>query len=185
MSVLRGWLDVVIEVEAVARVVKEFHLGQAGQVCSIGVRDCRDVVIAWFTVKEQLGRALVAFSRDAGRTFGTPVRIDEAGSLGRVDVELLADGSALATWIEFAAGPSGDQRAQFRARIIEPSGRLSPSVTIAGIEGSRTSGYPRVARDGDELLFAWTENVDGRLRVRTARALSATSGASRSGRPQP
>jgi hypothetical protein len=125
----------------------------------------RRVAIAWFTVKDEQGRAFATFSDDAGRTFGAPIRVDDAGSLGRVDVELLPDGSALATWIEFV-----DQRAQFRARTIQPSGARSPALTVAGIERSRASGYPRVARHGDELVFAWTESTDGRLRVHTASA---------------
>jgi hypothetical protein len=125
----------------------------------------RDVVIAWFTVKEEQGRAFAAFSSDAGRQFGTPVRLDDAGALGRVDVELLSPDAAVATWIEFA-----DQRAQFRARLVRASGQASPAVTVAGLEGSRASGYPRVARHGDELVFAWTASVDGALRVETATA---------------
>ncbi len=130
----------------------------------LSVRD-RDVAIAWFTVKEGQGNAFVAFSKDAGRTFGAPIRLDDGGSLGRVDVELLDDGAAVATWIEFA-----DQRAQFRTRQVGPSGAKSPAVTVAGIEGNRASGYPRLARHGNEVVFAWTESADGRLRVQTASA---------------
>jgi len=125
----------------------------------------RNVAIAWFTVKDEHGRAFAAFSDDAGRTFGSPIRLDDSGSLGRVDVELLPDGTAVATWIEF-----DDQRAQFRARTIQPSGTRSPAVTVSGIERSRASGYPRVARHDDELVFAWTESTEGRLRVQTASA---------------
>jgi hypothetical protein len=125
----------------------------------------RDVALAWFTVKQDVGQAFVAFSRDAGRTFGAPVRVDQGGTLGRVDVELLPDGAALTTWIEFA-----DQRAQFRARRITPDGRASEPVTIAGLAGTRASGYPRMARHGDTLVFAWTESADGASRVRTATA---------------
>jgi hypothetical protein len=127
----------------------------------------RDVALAWFTVAEDEGRAFVAFSRDAGRTFGAPVRLDDGGSLGRVDVELMPDGSAVASWIEFA-----DQRAQFRVRRVEPSGARSAATTVAGVEGSRASGYPRIARSGDEVLFAWTESQGGELRVQTAAARS-------------
>jgi hypothetical protein len=125
----------------------------------------REVAIAWFTMQQEQGRVFVAFSKDAGRTFGAPVRIDDQGSLGRVDVELLPDGSALATWIEFA-----EQRAQFRARRVEPSGTRSPAVTVSALEGSRASGYPRVALHDGELIFAWTESADGQLRVQTATA---------------
>ena len=54
----------------------------------------RDVVLAWFTRQGRVGHAYAAFSADAGRTFGAPIRLDEASALGRVDVELLPDGSA-------------------------------------------------------------------------------------------
>ena len=134
----------------------------------------RDVVIAWFTVKEEQGRTFVAFSKDVGRTFEAPIRVDDAGSLGRVDIELMPDGSAVATWIEFA-----DQRAQFRMRRIDPGGRRSPAVTVAGIQGNRASGYPRLARHGDDLVFAWTESSDGRLQVKTAVASMSTSTSAR------
>jgi hypothetical protein len=124
------------------------------------------VAIAWFTVRDDEGRALAAFSDDAGRTFGAPVRIDEAGSLGRVGIQLLPDGSAAATWIEFSA-----QRAQVRVRRVESSGRVSPAVTVAGIDAGRASGYPRLAKHDDELTFAWVESgADGALHLRTARA---------------
>ena len=113
----------------------------------------RAVVAAWFTVEDDEGRAYAAFSVDAGRSWGAPVRLDDGGSLGRVDVELLDDGSAVATWIEFE-----EQGSQFRARRITSSGERSYAVTIAGIAGSRASGYPRIARSGNDLVFAWTES---------------------------
>jgi hypothetical protein len=125
----------------------------------------RHVAVAWFTMKDEQGRAFAAFSHDAGRSFGAPIRLDDGGSLGRVDIELLADGSAMATWIEFV-----DQRAQFRARTVEPSGSRSSAVTVTGLESSRASGYPRVASHGGEIVFAWTESTEGRLRVHTASA---------------
>jgi len=124
------------------------------------------VAMAWFTAKNDQPRAFAAFSTDAGKTFAAPIRIDDAGTLGRVDLELLPDGSALATWIEFA-----NQKARFLARRIEPNGTRSAPVTIAGIAGSRSSGYPRAAVANGEVVFAWTESTDGGgLQVRTASA---------------
>jgi hypothetical protein len=116
----------------------------------------RNVAAAWFTVKNDEGQAYAAFSSDSGRTWGTPIRLDDAGSLGRVDIELLDDGSAVATWVEFA-----DRRAQFRVRRIDASGAKSPAITVAGVDGGRASGYPRVARAGNELVFAWSESTQG------------------------
>ena len=37
----------------------------------------RNVAVAWFTMQSGQGRAYVAFSSDAGRTFRAPIRVDE------------------------------------------------------------------------------------------------------------
>lgn len=132
----------------------------------------RDVVIAWFTGKNNQNHAFAAFSKDAGQTFGAPIALDVEKTVGRVDVEMLSDGAAIATWIE-----STTAGAQLRARRVEPSGQRSAPVTIADMSAARSSGYPRMALSGTEMVFAWTENVpgkaagsDGALRVRTAAA---------------
>jgi hypothetical protein len=123
----------------------------------------RQVAIAWFHARDDQPRSFTALSSDAGRTFGTPVRLDDAASLGRVDVELLADGSAAAAYMEFA-----DQKASFRVRIVARDGTKSDPVVVAGMVGNRSSGNPRMVLHGDQLVFAWTER-DGRAsRVQTA-----------------
>ena len=146
----------------------------------------RAVAMTWFTVKNEQGHAYLAFSQDAGANFGAPIRIDDGGSLGRVDVALLPDGAALATWIEFVDQPSSQKpsgegaRAQFRARRVDRSGTRSAPVTISGIANSRASGYPRAALANGEVVFAWTESVEGGgLQVRTAAARLPASGTSR------
>ena len=60
----------------------------------------RNVAAAWFQAKDNKPKAFVAFSSDAGRTFGAPIRLDQDGTLGRVDIELLPDGSAAAGYID-------------------------------------------------------------------------------------
>ncbi|MBI3047829.1 MAG: exo-alpha-sialidase [Acidobacteria bacterium] len=126
----------------------------------------RDVVAAWFTVKNELGQAYAAFSSDAGRTWGMPIRLDDAGSLGRVDVELLDDGSAVASWVEYAQGAS-----DVRIRRVNRSGARSAPITVAGVSGGRASGFPRIGRRGNELILAWSDSgpgEDGQLQVQTA-----------------
>jgi hypothetical protein len=113
----------------------------------------RQVAAAWFTGKDDSGRAYVAFSSDAGRSWGDPIRLDDDTALGHVDIELLEDGSAAATWVELAGG-----RARLRVRRVEPSGARSASVEVAGAAGGRVVGHPRVGRAGDELIFVWTES---------------------------
>jgi hypothetical protein len=73
------------------------------------------------------------------------------------------DGSAVASWIELKEG-----RAAFMVRKLAPAGARSLPVEVATLEGSRTSGYPRLASSGDELLFAWTDTAGGSTVVRTA-----------------
>jgi hypothetical protein len=125
----------------------------------------RNVVIAWFTAVGDQPRVFLAFSTDSARTFGAPIRLDDAGSLGRVDIELLQDGSAIASWIELSAAG-----AELRARRVDPAGRRSPAVAVSSVAASRASGYPRLAVHGSDVTFAWTEAADGSTRVRTALA---------------
>ncbi len=122
----------------------------------------RDVAVAWFTAPNDEGHAFVAFSQNAGETFNPPIRVDEIGSLGRVDVALLSDGSAMVSWIEFA-----DKHAALMVRQIERSGRRSAATTVSALGANRNSSYPRMARFGNDLLFAWTESDEG-TRVQTA-----------------
>ena len=123
----------------------------------------QQVAVAWFNAKDDEPKSLAALSSDAGRTFGAPVRLDDEASLGRVDIELLPDGAALAAYVEFA-----DKRAQFRVRRVAADGTKSAPITISGMAGNRSSGYPRMVLNGDEVVFAWTERDGGKSQVRTA-----------------
>jgi len=126
----------------------------------------RDVVAAWFTVKNDLGQAYAAFSSDAGRTWGMPIRLDDAGSLGRVDVRLLEDGSAVASWVEYAEGMSS-----VRLRRVDRTGARSAPIPVAGVSGGRASGFPRMGIRDNELILAWSDSgpgEDGQLQVQTA-----------------
>jgi hypothetical protein len=128
----------------------------------------RDVAVAWFTVKNDVGEAFAAFSGDAGRTWTAPQRLDELGSLGRVDIEMLDDGTAVASWVEYAAG-----KTDFRLRRLDKTGAKSPVFNIVAVSGGRASGFPRMARQGNQLVFAWSESASandesGALKVSTA-----------------
>jgi hypothetical protein len=122
----------------------------------------RQVAVAWFNAKDNKGKAFAAFSTDAGRTWGEPIRLDDQVSRGYVGITMLDDGSAVATWVEFADG-----RSQFRLRRVEPSGAKSASITVANGEAG-VSGYPRIARSGNEIVLAWTEGNEDAQRVKGA-----------------
>jgi len=124
------------------------------------------VAVAWFSQPGEDGHAFVAFSQDGGRTFGAPARVDDVASLGHVGVALLDDGAAVVTWVEF------DKGASFRARRVDRSGTRGAPLRIAGEKGHFVSGIPRVTRQGDALVFAWTESAGegGSQRVKVAAA---------------
>lgn len=115
--------------------------------------DGTTVAVAWFTMKGEEGHAYAAFSRDGGRSFGEPIRLDDTASLGHVGVETLPGGAAAATWVEFA-----DKRARLRVRRIDASGATSAAVEVAGAGAGHVGGQPRIARAGNELVLAWTES---------------------------
>ncbi|MFN2493137.1 MAG: hypothetical protein ABR501_09680, partial [Pyrinomonadaceae bacterium] len=114
--------------------------------------DGRRVAIAWYTGANELPRVKAAFSNDAGATFSQPIQVDDGETLGRVDVLLLPDGSALVCWLSGTA-----EGGAVKVRRVQPDGSLSIPAVLAKTDISRSSGFPRMARLGDEVHFAWTE----------------------------
>jgi len=116
-----------------------------------------DVVTAWFTGAGDVPRVRVAFSGDAGATWGEPLQVDDGAPLGRVDVELLPDGSALVVWLE-----AGGDDAALLARQVWPERRVGSVAALAGTSGARASGFPRMGVSGDgQVLLGWTEPGGG------------------------
>jgi hypothetical protein len=111
----------------------------------------RRVAVAWFTGAGDTPRVKLAFSTDAGETFGAPITVDSGNPAGRVDVLLLDDGSALASWLEKLPGGG-----EVRVRRVRPDGQSEPPVTVSASGTARSNGFPQMARAGDSVVFAWT-----------------------------
>ncbi|CAN5732101.1 hypothetical protein BH20ACI3_BH20ACI3_22800 [soil metagenome] len=114
--------------------------------------DSRRVAVAWYTGANDSPRVKVAFSTDAGVTFGDAIEVDDGETLGRVDVLLLPDASALVCWL--SGTPDGGA---IKVRRVQPDRSLGAPAVIAKTDISRSSGFPRMARLGNEVHFAWTE----------------------------
>ena len=112
----------------------------------------KNVAVAWYTEAGGKKTAKIAFSTDAGRTFGTPIQFDDGETQGRVDVVLLPDNSALVCWL--AGTPEGGA---IKARRVHADGQLGSPAVIAQTDISRSSGFPRMALLGNQVCFAWTE----------------------------
>ncbi|MES2522546.1 MAG: sialidase family protein [Gemmatimonadota bacterium] len=130
---------------------------------SMDARGAR-VSLAWFTAANDSARVKLAFSSNGGATWTAPARVDDGNPAGRVGTRLLADGSALVTWIERTGGDT----ASVLARRISASGARGSAVIVASSSAARASGFPRVATTATHAVFAWT--VPGKpTAVRTAR----------------
>jgi hypothetical protein len=137
--------------------------------------DGKRVALAWYTGANDVPRVKFAFSTDGGATFGAPVQIDEGKPSGRVATVLLADGSALVSWIERTGGDTAVvrvRRVTATGRAMEPTTVAPSSAGAAGRE-SRATGFPRMAASGEHVYFAWT--APGRpTTVQVARAKAST-----------
>lgn len=120
------------------------------------------VAVAWFTGVANTPHVKITFSQDAGATFSQPIQVDDGETVGRVDTLLLPDGSALVCWL------SGNvEGGAIKVRRVRSDGVVGPPAVIAQTNISRSSGFPRMARLGDQVHFAWTE-FGTPSRVRTA-----------------
>ncbi len=125
----------------------------------------RRVALAWFTKARDTAKVQLAFSDDDGASWRTPVRVDDGAPIGRVDVELLADSSALVTWMEQTKKGAAD----IRARRIWRDGRASPAAVVMQSSEARQAGFPRIAAlSGSEVAVAWRE-LSSPARLRLAR----------------
>jgi hypothetical protein len=110
------------------------------------------VAVAWYTAAQDTPHVRVAFSTDEGATFGQPLEVGGSDPIGRVDLILLPDNSALVSWIE-----QMESDGEIRVRRVHADGWRGESQTVAQSSAKRASGFPRLARNESEILLAWTQ----------------------------
>ena len=126
--------------------------------------DGERLAVAWFTAANDRPTVRLAFSADGGATFAAPIDVDTATPLGRVDL-LLDGGEAVVSWLA-AAG----EDASLRVQRFTADGPRGPSLSVARTSSSRRSGFPRMAKLGDDLYLAWVDVPDeGLQRLRSVR----------------
>lgn len=113
------------------------------------------VAIAWHTRAGDEPRVLVAFSRDSGRTLGPPLRVDDGGAVGRVDLAWLDDDRVLVTWLADRRSGAG-----IMLRSVGPGGSLGPALEVAKASADRSSGFPRLAVLDGAAFVARTDTAD-------------------------
>lgn len=111
-----------------------------------------NVGIAWMTRAAGVSRLQLSLSQDGGQHFRAPVAADNSNPLGRPHLVPLSANELLLTWLE-----RDQDAAAIRIRRVSVDGTLGPSVVVARVAASRTTGLPRVAIHGEQVLVAWRE----------------------------
>jgi hypothetical protein len=114
------------------------------------------VAVAWFTAPNESPRVKVAWSDDAGRSFGQPVEVATDQPLGHVGATLLDDGDLALSWLRSAGGGS----AELLLSRISRSGEISVPHVVKEAADVFAFSVPQLSRDGDMLIVAWTTEVD-------------------------
>ncbi|HYC40039.1 MAG TPA: hypothetical protein VEB63_06065 [Chitinophagaceae bacterium] len=118
--------------------------------------DGNSLAVAWFTGAGKESKVLVAFSRDGGKSFEKPIRVDSGKAIGRVDLVFADSTSVVVSWLEGS---------ELRAARVHADGKMEPPLRIASTSESRRSGFPQLARAGDRLIFAYTDERKARVSV--------------------
>jgi hypothetical protein len=99
----------------------------------------------------------LAFSADAGATFGKPSVVSTGESYGYTSVAVDDAGGAFVSWLERADGG-----ARLLVRYVSGTGVAGPVTQVA--TGSRKSlGYPRLVAAGKDIWIAW--NTDSKAQT--------------------
>ncbi|WKN40773.1 exo-alpha-sialidase [Tunicatimonas pelagia] len=121
------------------------------------------VAVVWFTAANDIPKVQVIFSGDGGKTFGKPIQIDQQPPLGRVDIEMINETTAVVSWME-----SSSDKAGIKLIAVNSSGALGQSVTLTEVGVARSSGFPIIAQANNRLFCAYTRPTDSITNVQTA-----------------
>ncbi|MEP2671249.1 MAG: exo-alpha-sialidase [Cyclobacteriaceae bacterium] len=114
------------------------------------------LAIAWFTVSNEIAQVNAIFSTDGGANFEKPIRIDEGKAIGRVDLVMVDKDNAMVSWMEGT---------DIKAVKVNRDGSKGTPVVIASTSDSRSSGFPQMTKSGNELVFAWTDDAEKKVKV--------------------
>jgi hypothetical protein len=120
-----------------------------------------NVAVAWWTARGRGPHVSVAFSTDAGTTFGNPVEVSTGAAEGQVTVALTGNGdSAIVGWLE-------DNKTW--ARSIDASGHAGPAIALG--PGANRARLPRWLGNKEGALAVWNELSGNERVVKMARII--------------
>jgi len=109
------------------------------------------VAVAWFTLIEEVPHVKLVFSSNNGEDFETPIDLSSGSNVGRVDVELLEDQSALVTWVNTI-----EENTVIQMQRIDKNGSKSEILNLAKTTEDRSSGFPRMVVKDNIAYLTYT-----------------------------
>ena len=111
------------------------------------------VAIAWFSGANDKTVVNAVLSRNGGRTFKEPVEVATSRVSGHVGVAVVDRASVVVSWVE------SDNRGTnaINLRGLTAAGELGVVTTVGRSNLLRI--YPQMARIGDRLILAWTDEI--------------------------
>ena len=111
-----------------------------------------NVAIAWYTAANESAQIKVAISRDVGKTFSNPIKIDNSMPIGRVDIEWIDNENIIVSWIR-----ASEKTSDIIVKVLNILNGEGKEFFVESIPQGRISGYPQMEVVNNKALFAWTE----------------------------
>lgn len=121
------------------------------------------VAAAWFTAADGNPQVKVAFSSNSGADFGEPQILSQGPAVGRVDVAMLPDHSALVSWMEM----EGDEAILY-VQKVNAAGEKFQKQQVTSMDPGRKSGFPQMETWEEKVYVAWTHVEADHVNVRMA-----------------
>ncbi|WP_373523301.1 exo-alpha-sialidase [Aquiflexum sp.] len=120
------------------------------------------VAVAWYTASKDSPEVKVGLSKNAGKSFDQTTRIDLGKTIGRVDIDWIKNNLAMVTWME---------EGKIMARTVTIEGKLGQPMTITETSEKRSSGFPQLSVNGDQVWFAWTDDTSERKKIKVSKMI--------------
>ena len=110
------------------------------------------VAVAWFTGAKGVSSVNISFSDDDGKSFKKPFSIENKNPIGRVDLEMLSDGDALVSWVEWI---DGNEIINI-CRATQENGCIAQEQLVSNASNASLN-FPQLERINEDIYLVWTQ----------------------------
>ncbi|MCH7413160.1 exo-alpha-sialidase [Belliella sp. R4-6] len=116
--------------------------------------------VVWYTGVNGKSEVKVSFIQSGESTFDKPIKIDLGKTIGRVDIALLDEETAVVSWMEGS---------NIYLREVNVNGVTAKPILIASSSEKRSSGFPQLTIDDETIVLAWSDDSGDDPVIKTAK----------------